>query len=353
MASRRTLAWLLGAAVVIRATAALAEPSPQQKELARDLMQKGRDARAVHDLKLALESFKGADDIMHVPTTGFEVARAQVDLGLLVEAHETLLAVQRIPEGQAEPQAFRDARGYARVLDAEVAQRIPQLRIALSGTPPGAHGERAIVMAVDGVALPEGALLVPYKVDPGHHVITVKSEGVQGGAETDVAEGQSRDVVVTLTPAVAAVAPEGGSPRPTTEQSAPERARVDDALGHESAGGSGGGPGALGWTGFAVAAAGVATGTVTGIITLSDKSSIASRCNGTRCPPSTYDDLTNANTFATISTVAFAVGGVGAAVGVVSWLLRPSTPDSPAVAPVAVRVHPAVGLGTVGFAGTF
>jgi hypothetical protein len=353
MASNRWPGWLLGAAVLTRAAVALAEPTAQQKALARDLMQKGRDARNAHDLKLALESFKGADAVMHVPTTGFEVARSEADLGLLVEAHETLLAVLRIPETPADPQAFRDARSYVRVLEADVVGRIPQLRITLAGTMPEAH-ERAVAIAVDGVALPEGALLVPYKVDPGHHVVTAKSDRAEGRVETDVAERQTREVVVTLAPTAGTPAVASAPLPAALEISASERAPAGDALAHEGAGRRGGGPGGIAWTGFVVAAAGIATGTVTGILTLSDKSSIASRCNGTRCPPSTYNDLSTANTLATVSTVAFGVGAAGAALGVVAWLLQPSAPaPAPDSAPAAVQVRPVLGLGAAGLAGTF
>src|SRR5438445_7585866 len=96
MASKRSLLFAL--ALALLSTRALAEPTPPQKDLARSLMQKGRDARQAHDNKAALESFKAADDIMHVPTTGFEVARALADLGRLVEAHDVLLRVMAIPE---------------------------------------------------------------------------------------------------------------------------------------------------------------------------------------------------------------------------------------------------------------
>jgi hypothetical protein len=100
-----------------------------------------------------------------------------------------------------------------------------------------------------------------------------------------------------------------------------------------------------------VGAAGIVVGAVTGGITIADKSSIASRCNGNHCPPSTYDDLSSATTMATVSTIAFAVGGAGAAVGVVSWLLGKQGPAETAHS--AARLIPAVGVGTVGLAGTF
>jgi hypothetical protein len=298
-------------------------------------MQKGYAARGAHDLKVALESFKAADDIMHVPTTGFEVARSQADLGLLVEAHETLVEVMRAPEKPGEPQAFRDARGYAKVLDQQLAPRIPQLRISVSGASSAA-------VSVDGVDLPDGGLLVPYKVDPGHHVVVAKSDALTGRAETDVSEGDAKDVWVTLQ--APSVAP---APAPAPAQPRPESAEP------ESPSHRGFGP--LAWAGFGVAAVGVGVGAVTGVMTLSDKSSIASRCNGTRCPPSTYGKIDSANTLATVSTVSFAVGGAGAALGVAAWLLGWGV-EAPPPAPGSgnsVRVAPWVGLGSLGVDGRF
>jgi hypothetical protein len=352
MASSRRLSWLLSWAVVPALLAAevpaRADPTPQQKELARNLMQKGHDARNAHDLKLALESFKSADDIMHVPTTGFEVARSQLDLGRLVEAHETLLGVMRWPEKSGEPRAFRDARGYAKILDDEVVPRIPQLRIRLQAAPPD---QRAIV-TVDGVTLPEGALLVPYRVDPGHHVVTAKVEAapvMEGRAEADVAERQTKDVIISLAPtALAPPAPASALPAAPAPGAEPIPASGAESPARED--GTRRGLGPVAWAGFGIAAAGLAVGTVTGIMTIADKGSIASQCNGTRCPPSTYDSLSTANTLATTSTVSFVVAAAGAGVGVVAWLLgHGSAPPTASSA----RVMPVIGVTTVGLRGAF
>ena len=66
----------------------------RDRETARTLMQQGRELTAKGDLKEALKRFKGADDIMHVPTTGLEVARTQAPLGLLVEARDTIARIR-------------------------------------------------------------------------------------------------------------------------------------------------------------------------------------------------------------------------------------------------------------------
>ncbi|HVJ21717.1 MAG TPA: hypothetical protein VM686_40210, partial [Polyangiaceae bacterium] len=83
-ASRRLrfrLALLL--ALVGCAAAASAEPAEAEKAEARALMAEGRARREKRDFEGALASFGKADAIMHVPTTSFEVARTQVELGRL------------------------------------------------------------------------------------------------------------------------------------------------------------------------------------------------------------------------------------------------------------------------------
>src|SRR5689334_15630072 len=103
--------WAAVAAIlVLRATAARADPTAAEKETARALMAEGRDLRERGDSKSALKRFMAADALMHVPTTGLEVARTQVALGLLVEARETLRTVARLPEDPSDPPPFREAR---------------------------------------------------------------------------------------------------------------------------------------------------------------------------------------------------------------------------------------------------
>src|SRR5690349_18414785 len=97
MASDRPRAIAIAAALVLASTLAASRahaeppaPSATEKETARGLMADARAKRDRGDARGALESFQAADAIMHVPTTGFEVARTQASLGLLVEARDTL-----------------------------------------------------------------------------------------------------------------------------------------------------------------------------------------------------------------------------------------------------------------------
>src|SRR5206468_7438918 len=78
-ASRRRLVRVglagLSAASALWSASASCEPTTMEKADARAWMAEGRTLRNQRNYEAALKSFKAADGIMHVPTTGFEVAR--------------------------------------------------------------------------------------------------------------------------------------------------------------------------------------------------------------------------------------------------------------------------------------
>ena len=96
-------------------------------------MSEGRADREKGDQNAALKAFAAADAIMHVPTTGLELARTQAALGQLIEAHETALRVMHNAEKPNEPTPFRAARDGARALSDELEKRIPSLTVVRPG----------------------------------------------------------------------------------------------------------------------------------------------------------------------------------------------------------------------------
>src|SRR5579884_1405121 len=108
MASRRgflpvAVASALALGAALGARSARADPTAADRETARALMDDGRALREKNDLRGALQRFKAADDIMHVPTTALEVARTQIPLGLLVEARDTIARIRLMPAKPGEP----------------------------------------------------------------------------------------------------------------------------------------------------------------------------------------------------------------------------------------------------------
>ena len=105
---------------------------------------------------------------------------------------------------------------------------------------------------------------------------------------------------------------------------------------------------------FGVGGAGVALGAVFGILALGTKSTLDNECPGKVCPPSAKSDVDNLSSRATVSNIAFAVGAVGVAAGVVLLVtLHGSDAPKTAMARPPVRVTPWIGLGAAGLGGTF
>lgn len=281
------------------------------------------------DLAAALKAFTTADSIMHVPTTGLEVARTQDKMGQLVEARETLLAVLRIAPQPSDPPPFAEARRAAEALDADLARRIPSLIVEVSSELPG-----AITVIVDEQTIAPNLVGIARKLNPGKHVVVARGGGEEARETVTIAPSETKRV--SLRVAKKAPSPThdpGPGPGPSQPRTEHERKLPLDLP-------------LVSWIGFGVGAAGLVTGTVTGIVSLSKTSDATKDCVGNECPRSAESALDSANTFATISNIGFAVAVAGAAVGVVGmFVLKPAAETKPASARLVVSPG--------GIAGTF
>ena len=329
--SRRRIACalLVGAAATSFAPIARADgASPAERETARQLMDAGLGRLKRGDAAGAVELLSKAHGIMHVPTTGLALARADIALGHLVEAREVALEVTRMPESPAQPAVFRSAIHSARDLASDLKPRIPTLRLSVRRGPPNR-------VTLDGSPLSTELVGVPVAVNPGHHVVAAtNATGEETRVEVDAAEGESPSVTIELKESqtgatIAASAPvvvqEGSG---TTKPPAPSRGPLRKVLI---------------FGGFGLGAGGLAVGTLTGLFTLSLASKVTGTCTNSVCSPSSAGNLHTANVLATVSDVSFILGGVGVAAGVVGLTLTAeSTPGVGAalwVGPQGVRAE--------------
>jgi hypothetical protein len=333
MVSRRLAA--LGFAFVTFLSSPVLAQSLSDKETARALMDEGDAKRDAKDYKAALAAYEKADAIMHVPTTGLEVARMQAQLGLLLEARETLGRVVRIPSKDKEPQAFVNARKAADQLSEELAKRVPSVQLAITGLEPGQVPE----VTVDNEPLPAAALNVPRKVNPGTHSIVVRSPGHEKKVDVTVAERETKNVPVDL------------KDKPPEQKTV----KMDTTSVDESST-----PKILMFGGFGLAVVGIGVGSVTGLMSMSKVDDIKATCNAeNKCPSDKAGDIDDAKMLGNISTLGFAAGGLGAAIGIVGLVMmsgsKESSPPPGASAKNAplVKTQPVVGAGYFGLAGTF
>jgi hypothetical protein len=305
-ASKAALALVLMLGVLSVPRPARAQTA-EDRESARRLFDEGKARRDKGDAAGALESFRAADALMNVPTTKLAVARTYVALGKLVEARDAAMAVAQIPVAANEPAPFTDARAASAQLATEIAGRIPSITITIQGDDPES-------VIVDGASVPREAWRAPRRVNPGKHTAVATLGSRQAAGDVVVAEGENASIVIEL--------------HAPSQDDVPQSAR-------------GGAPSSrplptLFWIGGGVGVAGIAMGTIAGVVSLSNKHAADSFCRDGKCPPPAYASLDAANTWASVSTGAFIAAGAGAALAVVSLALRPS-PVSPTSATVLLR----------------
>ena len=298
---------VLGAALLVLGLArnAHAEPSAAERETARSLMDEADALRRSGDLAAALERYRAADQLMHVPTTGLEVARAQAELAQLVEASATALEVANSPPRPNEPAVFAEARQAAQHLADELRARIPALSIRVE--PWGTNYQ----LSFDGVRVPDATHGLPFKLNPGKHHVLVQAVGFQQISEQiELAEAQVLEREFTLMPAA--------SPPPSLVVAPPPAAVAKAApVAHRD-------PGAAartrGYIALSIGGALFAAGVTTGIVAVAKSNDVKGMCDGDRCPRQVEPELNTANTLANVSNVTLALGLLTVGYGVLELL---------------------------------
>ena len=308
---------------------AIRAQTEEERESARDLMDQGDERVEQRDYAAALVLYRAAHDIMHVPTTGIEVARVEAMRGRLVEAREVALEIGRIPpRPNGDPKPFIEAREEARKLAADLDRRIPILTIVVRGVPEGAPLE----VKLDGGLLPTEEALKPHPVNPGRHEIWASAGGLPPvSKEIELQDGQRQTVIVGL--GGASEDPDGDRPaKPSSRGVSP-----------------------LVYVGFGVGGAGLIAGAITGIFSLTRASEVEALCPGGVCPTrSRLEQATQpkdaALTLANASNIAFAIGVAGVGVGVAGLFLSKREPKQPSS---GASMHLTFGPSSVGVVGSF
>jgi hypothetical protein len=219
--------------------------------------------------------------------------------GRLAEAYGELTELLAKAQAAGKTQRADVAREHLSSLDTKVP------RVVLSF----GEGVQVSGVEIDGAARDWRA---PIVLDPGHHAITAHAEGrPDAHVEYDANTGGAQTVPVVFTGGGSATPPPAPAPAPTAPSS---------ALSSQSSasGPSPSGPSKVVVFGLAgVGVAGIAVGSVFGVLTFSQKSAGDSHCAGMYCDASGLASQNNAHTSATVSTIGFAVGLAALAVDAV------------------------------------
>jgi hypothetical protein len=171
------------------------QPSAAAKDTARTLLIDCRDKLGKKDHQAALKSCKGAHSIMGVPTTGLDLAKVQQAMGLFVEARETALEVVRF-DNSSNNAAYTQAQADANRIAQDLEKRIPSLVITVSGLPAGTTAH----VVVDKEDVPEAAMSLPYRVNPGEHTVVASAKDLPDATRTlTISEGQTVPLDLSMT----------------------------------------------------------------------------------------------------------------------------------------------------------
>jgi hypothetical protein len=180
-------------------------------------------------------------------------------------------------------------------------------------------GPPGVVVTLDGEEFPSSLFGIATAIDPGPHVFTTRvPEGPLIEQRVDIKAGERKAVSLDVRTSSAA-APEYP---PNPEE--PKAPGAEGARSHPLA--------PWMWTSFGIGAAGLITGTVSGVMLLQDRDKIMRECpsskavNGTiPCTPEGYAAVQRArNTLAPLTTVALSVGAAGVAAGVILLIVDAS-----------------------------
>ena len=317
---------LLVFACLLSAAPAFAEPTPEDRATARSLAAEGYTALKSQNYELAVDRFQRAEALVHAPTLLVDLARSLVGLGRLVEAHENYQLVIRDGPSETVPWSWQKAYENAVKEDAALEPRLAWITIEVYG-----HDHPSV--KIDGKEISSAAVGVKRAIDPGKRSILVEAPGLLSAEKTvDLPEGSSAKVAMTLLE-------EDAPPQPpqveiVTAEPAPETTRSKLPM----------------MIAFGVGAAGFVASGVTGALMLGERSELKSQCNTQRrCPSSAEDNLSNYQTYGTISAVALGVGVAGAATGI-TLLFLDKKKERP---PGELALAPLVAPGFVGVDGSF
>jgi hypothetical protein len=279
------------------------------------------------DCQQAIEKLKRAEELHHAPTTAGRLGECEIGVGRVVEGTERLQRLLREPLPAGAPTPFVDAMTRARRVLERALPRIATLRVTLKA-PPRAKPQ----VTVDGEPMSDALLDNDRPTDPGRHVVEATAPGFIATKE-DVAlnEGQSASVALELVPD-----PNAPPPPPPPSPGAHEVALAPKAAIAPKPSG----PNAGAIVAFSLGGVGLAAGIAGGTVVAMDASDLSKTCSPTKaCPTSKQSEISAAKTWATVSTVGFAVAGAGLATGLVLLLVGHHPPD----ATTEARIRPVVG----------
>ena len=305
--------------------AALAAPATARADAANTaaaqaLFEEAKGLAAKEQFAAACPKFAESQRLDPAAGTLLHLGNCYEKVGKTASAWATFLDAA----ASAKQQSRAEWEKLARTRAAALEPKLSRLTITASGAVTGLEIKR------DGVVVTQASLGTALPVDPGEHAIEASAPGYTAFA-TKVVVGPNADKKEVAVPALAPAPKDpgpaaGGAAAGTPPAGPPPPPRED----------SGSGTKTIGLVVAGVGVAGIALGSVTGLMAMSANDDAKKLCPGDGACASKdgVDKNDKAKTFALVSTVGFVAGGALLAGGAVLWLTAgPSKKGNVQIAP--------------------
>jgi hypothetical protein len=288
--------------VVFASTGGAMAQSASDQVTAEALFKQARDLMAAGKVGEACPKFAESQRLDPSAGTLLNLATCYERNGQLASAWVTFKEGATAAQRANEPDRAKLARHKVEELE-------PHLSTLTIVVPP-ATDRPDLVVKRDGESLGRAVWGIPIPVDPGPHAVEASAPGFKTWQSKAVVEGIEAKASIDV-PALEAETPAPPPPRPSPPPPPPPTGNTQRALGLVGAG---------------VGVAGVAAGSVFGLVAKSRVNDAGPHCTGTVCDASGISDLSDARHAATISTVGFIAGGVLLAGGIALYFTAPHAP---------------------------
>lgn len=310
--ARHAIASLVLAAMFVARGSDAADTETSQR--AEALYTEGKRLAAAGAHAEACPKFEESQKLEPAIGTQFNLADCYEAVGRRATALALFREVARVAQLTGKQERLKAAEERAGALETSVG------RIVVDTTQH--HGEARA--RIDGIETSREDAARGVPADPGSHKVSVEASGFEPWSSDIVVPNENGARVVATAPALRRIDREVIKPVVVSESSPPLRPL---GIGLLSAGG-----------------AGLVVGGIFGLIAVNQKNDAG--CDGTDCrnaPPGSASTLRDAQKAGTVSTIAFAAGGVLAAAGIGVLVFGPSgsTSSAPSSARFSLEMGPA------------
>jgi hypothetical protein len=228
-----------------------------------------------------------------------------------VEARAIAIEIANSPAAAKEPRVFAEARLEAGKLAEQLESRIPSVVVTID---PG--GLTNLTVEIEQTRIPQAAIGLPVKINPGEHLLAVSAEGYHPeSVPFTVVEGEQRNLALTLTPVPLTARPPMTEPVSTPSSSpVPDSGAARPSRSYTAT-----------YVAFGIAGASALVGGGAGIYSLMKTNEAKKFCEGNSCTEQARGLANDANTYAWVANIGLGVAVLAAGYGTYTLLAGDET----------------------------